>query len=77
MKKKTYARHATLSSGQHIGMYFTKHSLEGEKKTSLWLVGLCIDKTRRKCNDWYRKHLKSNATRNTGRCGLEGLALGL
>lgn len=77
MAKKTYARHSVLSNGQHVGMYFTKYPLKEEKNTNIWLVGLCIDKSRRKCNDWYRKRQKTNLIRNTGKCGLEGLTQGL
>jgi hypothetical protein len=75
--RKSYARHGVLSNGQHIGMYFSKHPIEDEKKCFVWSVGLCIDKSRRKCNDWYRKYWKTNIIRNTGRCGLEGLSQGL
>jgi hypothetical protein len=71
-----YTKHKRLSNGQYIGMYFKKvrvnHYIPSDRFT-IWKIGLTINKTRKKCNDWYYKQPKNKPVIETGKCGLEGL----
>jgi hypothetical protein len=67
--------HKILSNGQHLNIYFEKHS--SCNPICVWTVGLCISKTRKQANEWWnnKKSRLSKQINNktTGKCGLEGL----
>ncbi len=65
-----YSKQKQLSNGQWIKMYFSR--FVDSYKIVCWTVGLVIDDSKRKCNHWYLKN-NDNYTKQTGKCGLEGL----
>jgi len=73
---QSFRIHRKLQNGQHLAMYFTKtHQGNG---VSSWIIGLCIGKTRKACNDWFNKDSDRQKTvLTTGKCGLEGLRMAL
>lgn len=71
--KKQIRVHEVLSNGQHLNLYFLKHDCIFGDNVTVWSMGLCISKTRRNSNDWFKGRKTQLHNRQTGTCGIEGL----
>lgn len=72
-RKSEYRICEKLSNGQLLNLYFWRIK-STEVNFFIWKVGLCICNNRRSANQWISKAKSKLNNKQTGKCGLEGLA---